>query len=347
MTIVCSADVIEFLTEATLTRATTTMTRRQALAGVALLPTLAVTTTRSTLAQGGAPFQIIVGYPPGGGSDVLARLLGDPRANLTGRNVIVKNVPGAGGQIAATSLLRDGGDGLSILSINHPDLFMAVERSNGALKAQDFQIIMVDVQDPRIFLVKADSPFDSFATFVKRAKAEPGKLAVSVTAASAQELFAKWLFNALGLDVIVVGYKGGAEAANALLSDTVVANIGDDFGRMGLRTMTKALFVGSQAQSPRWPEAPTLTEALAPFGVRLPTPNFLARYGVYVVPSALKTNNSVAYLELQQALLQARASPEFQNYIAKSQLQDLSIGRPGEDFETAFATDMVEIRKIK
>jgi len=141
--------------------------------------------------------------------------------------------------------------------------------------------------------------------------------------------------------------QGGAEAANALLSDTVVANIGDDFGRMGLRTMTKALFVGSQAQSPRWPEAPTLTEALAPFGVRLPTPNFLARYGVYVVPSALKTNNSVAYLELQQALLQARASPEFQNYIAKSQLQDLSIGRPGEDFETAFATDMVEIRKIK
>ena len=91
-----------------------------------------------------------------------------------------------------------------------------------------------------MFLVKADSPIDSFATFVKRAKAEPGKLAVSVTAASAQELFAKWLFKALDLDVIVVGYKGGADAGSALLSETVVANIGDDFGRMNMRSLTKA-----------------------------------------------------------------------------------------------------------
>lgn len=74
-----------------------------------------------------------MGYPPGGGSDVLARLLSEPLAKLLGRSVIVKNVPGASGQIAATTLLRDGGDGLSILAINHPDLLMAVERSAGAL----------------------------------------------------------------------------------------------------------------------------------------------------------------------------------------------------------------------
>jgi hypothetical protein len=47
------------------------------------------------------------------------------------------------------------------------------------------------------------------------------------------------------------------------------------------------------------------------------------------------------------ALLQARASPEFQGYIAKSELGDLSIGRPGEDFESAFTADMTEMRKIK
>ena len=206
---------------------------------------------------------------------------------------------------------------------------------------------MVDVQDPRVFLVKADSPIDSFATFAARAKAQPGQLAVSVTAASAQELFAKWLFNALGLDVIVVGYKGGADAANALLSDTVVANIGDDFARVSLRSLTKALFVGAQNKSPRWPEAPTLSAALASFGVTPPSANFLSRYGVYVVPAALKAKEPAAYLKLQQALLQARASPEFQGYIAKSELGDLSIGRPGEDFESAFTADMTEIRKIK
>jgi tripartite-type tricarboxylate transporter receptor subunit TctC len=169
---------------------------------------------------------------------------------------------------------------------------------------------------------------------------------VSVTAASAQELFAKWLFEKLGLDVTVVGYKGGGEAANALLSDTAVANLGDDFGRLSMRSLAKALFVGSREKSPRWPEAPTLAAALAPFGVAPPTANFLSRYGVYVVPSALK-KDSAAYLRMQQTLLQARASPEFQSYIAKNQLQDLSIGKPGEDFESAFAADMTEIRRIK
>ena len=168
-----------------------------------------------------------------------------------------------------------------------------------------------------------------------------------MTAGSAQELFAKWLFNALGLDVIVVGYKGGAESANALLTDVVAGSIGDDFARMNMRSLAKALFVGAQEKSPRWPEAPTLAAALAPFGITPPSANFLSRYGVYVVPAALKAKDSAAYLKLQQTLLQARASPEFQNYIAKSQLGDLSIGKPGEDFESAFAADMNEIRKIK
>jgi tripartite-type tricarboxylate transporter receptor subunit TctC len=330
-----------------LTRTTRSTTRRRALAGIALLPALAAGATRSALAQLGGAFQIIVGYPPGGGSDVLARVLGEPLRKSLGRAVVVKNMPGASGQIAATTLLRDGSDGQSILAINHPDLYMAVERSAGALKAADFQVIMVDVRDPRVFLVKADSPIDSFAAFVARAKAEPGRLVVSVTAGSAQELFAKWLFNALGLDVIVVGYKGGAESSNALLTDVVAGSIGDDFARMNMRSLAKALFVGAQEKSPRWPEAPTLAAALAPFGVAPPTANFLSRYGVYVVPAALKAKDPAAYLKMQQTLLQARAGPEFQSYIAKSQLGDLSIGKPGEDFESSFAADMTEIRGIK
>jgi tripartite-type tricarboxylate transporter receptor subunit TctC len=322
------------------------MTRRQALAGLAALPALTTSAARPAHAQGSI-LSIIVGYPPGGGSDVLARVLADPLARLLGRPVVVKNTPGASGQIAASTLLRDGSDGQSILAINHPDLFMAVEHSSGALKAADFQIMVVDVRDPRVLVVKRESPIDSLAAFVARAKENPGQLAVSVTAASAQELFAKWLFKALGLDVIVVGYKGGADAANALLSEVVVAKVGDDFGRHGKRSQAKALFVGSQSESPRWPEAPTLTAALAPFGVTPPTPNFLSRYGVYVVPSLLKTKDSEAYLKMQQAVLQARETPEFRSYLARSQMDDLSIGKPGEDFEGTFKAEMAEISSIK
>ena len=55
----------------------------------------------------------------------------------------------------------------------------------------------------------ANSAVDSFGDFVARAKDKPGKLSISYAQGSAQELFAKWLFNGLGLDVILVAYKGG------------------------------------------------------------------------------------------------------------------------------------------
>jgi len=323
--------------------------RHNLAAGFAILLALAVGAIGSTTAcaQDTRPLQIIVGYSPGGGTDVLARVLSEPLAKTLGRPVVVRNVPGAGGQIAASALLREGGDGQSILAINHPDLYMAVTRDTASFRATDFQVIMVDVQDPRVFLVKNDSDIDSFGTFVTRAKAQPGKLAVSVTAGSAQELFAKWLFAKLDLDITIVGYKGGAEAGTALLAGNVTANIGDDFARFNLRQSTKALFIGSQKQSPRWPEAPTLTSVLAPYGVVPPSPDFMSRYGVYVVPSSFKAKNPAAYSKLQQALLQSRGRSAFQDYIAKNKLQDLSIGKAGEELDAAFAADMVEIGKIK
>lgn len=303
--------------------------------------------TWSAHAQDTKPLQIIVGYSPGGGSDALARVLADAITRLNGRTVVVKNIAGAGGQIAATTLLREGGDGSVVLAINQPDLQMAVQRDPAALKASDFQIIMADVRDPRVMLVKRESDLASFAALVERARAQPGKLAVSVTAGSGQELFAKWLFGRLGIEVTVAGYRGGADAANALLTGDVQATIGDDYSRLNLRDATRALVVGAGGTSPRWPEAPTLSAALAPFGIVPPSPDFLSRYGVYVVPAAVKTARPAAYAELQRILLAARNTREFADYIARNKLEDLSIGKSGEAFASALDADLAEIATIK
>ena len=126
------------------------------------------------LAQSDKPLQILVGYPPGGSTDSFARLLSVPLQAVAGRSVVVRNVPGAGGQIAATALLREGADGSAVLAINQPDLNLAIARGAGGFKASDFRVIMVDLHEPRVFLVKNDSGIDSFVKFVEQAKAKPG-----------------------------------------------------------------------------------------------------------------------------------------------------------------------------
>lgn len=293
------------------------------------------------------PVQILVAFGAGGGTDTLARLLAPSLSKILGKPVTVQNLPGGGGQVAATAVMRDGTDGLAILATNEPDLFMSTVFSRPPYKAGDLQTIMVDVLDPRIMLVKKESDINTFKEFVERAKAQPGKLAVSVTQGGAQELFAKWLFNKLGLQVRIVGYEGGGPAANAMLAGDVVAAVGDDSARLNVRSQTKALFVGAKAKSPRWSEAPTLAEAVAPYGLKLPSDDFLARYGVYVVPAAFKTKNPAAYAKLQKALIEARDAPEFKSFFERNALNDLSIGKTGETLQASFNADFAEIPKLK
>ncbi len=295
----------------------------------------------------GGPVQIVVAYGAGGGTDTFARLLAPLLSRQLGTPVTVQNMPGGGGQVAAATVLRDGADGLAILATNQPDLSISTIFSKPPYQVGDFQIAVVDVFDPRVMLVQKEDKIATFADFVARAKAEPDKLAVSVAQGSAQELFAKWLFGKLGLQVRLVGYGGGAPAANALLAGDVVANIGDDSARLNIRDKTKALFVAAGTRSPRWPEAATLSEALSPLGVVPPSPSFLARYGVYAVPAAFKARQPRAYATLQRAILEARRAPEFQNFVAAAKIEDLSLGKPGEEFVAAFAADHAALAGLK
>ena len=99
--------------------------------------------------------QIIVAYQAGGGTDTLARVLSAPLSRALGKPVTVQNVPGGGGQVAATTVLRDGLEGLTILATNEPDLSMSTVFAQPPYRLADSsQVAMVDLQDPRIFLVQ-------------------------------------------------------------------------------------------------------------------------------------------------------------------------------------------------
>lgn len=324
------------------------ISRRTALGGTAALAGyLAFLSGLRAQTLPAGPLQIVVGYGPGGGTDTMARLIAPSLQKILNRPVAVQNAPGGGGQVGATTVLRDGQEGLAVLALNEPDLFMGTVFATPPYKHADFQTIMVDLVDPRVMLVQQDSPLNALSDLVAKVRAEPGKLAVSVAQGSAQELLAKWLAAKLDLKFRIVGYPGGAQAANALLAGDVIANIGDDFARYNLRAKTKALFVGAQSKSPRWPEAQTLPFALAALGAAPPSTDFLSRYGIYAVPAAFKTKNPEGYKLLQNAFIEARKAPDFQAYIDKNKLADLSLGKPGEDLQASLAQDFREIAALK
>ena len=292
------------------------------------------------------PVKLLVAYGAGGGTDRQARLLAGPLQDILGQPVTVQNMPGGGGQVAATAMLRGKADGHTILAANQPDINMSVAFKNAPYKVEDLQVIMVDLFDPRILLVRKGSPLKTFDDFVKHAKANPGKVTLSASTGGAQEQFAKWLFGRLKIDVRLVGYKGGSRSANAMVGGHVDATMGDDSARFNIRDKAHALLLGAPKRSPRWPEAMPMTEALAPYGITPPTDDFLGRYGVYVVPSAFKTAHPDRYAKLQKAMIAARQGKAFKDLLEKRKIADLSIGAAGEGYTAAFRKGVDAIKAM-
>lgn len=306
---------------------------------------LATVLPRVASAQGEKPLQIIVGYPPGGSTDAFARLISAPLQSVLGRNVVVQNRPGAGGQIAASALLREGKDGSAILAINQPDLSLVIAKGTGNFKGNEFRTILVDLHEPRVFLVRNDSKLNTFAKFVAEAKVKPGQVSISVAGNTAQETYAHWLVKQLKVDVTIVNYKGGSEAINALLAGDVTANLGDDFNRFNLRSKTTALFIGGDRKSPRWPEADTLKNLLTAYGIAMPSRLSFNGMGYMLCqPSSLKGIRR--HTKNCRKLCCKRASQMYTEYLEKNKLTDLSVGAAGEKYEPVFAAELREIERL-
>jgi len=290
--------------------------------------------------------QVIVSYGAGGGTDRQTRVMARYLEEILEIPVTVQNLPGAGSQVATTAVYREEPDGYTILATNEPDLSMTVALYDAPYSRDDFSCMAVEVYDPRIIAVREDSPYQTFADFVEAARANPGQVSISVTTGGAQELFARWLMGALDLDVNLVGYPSGGEAATALLGGHVDATAGDDFARFNIREDARALIIGSPERSPRWPEADPMTEALAAFGVEPPTPDFLARYHVYAVRSEMQEQHPERYKKLQEAILSIKQSPEYQASIAEQGFEDLALMAPCDAYEDNFRRTLEVLRDM-
>lgn len=203
---------------------------RRTLLSLALSMGMAAATS-SALAQD-STIRLLVGFPAGGSSDAVARLLAQGMQQELGRNVVVDNRPGAGGQIAAQALKAARPDGSTIfMSNSHTVSMIPLTMLNpGFDPVKDFAPVGLVGISPDVFAISPTATglaTGGLKEFAAWAKANPGKGNVGVPApASAPDFAVGIVGKALGTDLVSVPYKGDGPVALDLVSGQVPAGIG-------------------------------------------------------------------------------------------------------------------------
>ena len=201
--------------------------RRALLVRCALALTLAVSSTLA-LAQSGKTIRILVGFPPGGGTDAIARLLSERLKDALGANVIVENRPGAGGQIAAQALKAAAPDGTTFfISHDHTiSILPLVVKNPGFDPARDFVPVAGFATFVNALAVSGGTPAKSFNEYVDWVRRDGGKSAVGIPApASVPEFLVKVIGQKYRLDLVAAPYRGSAPLIGDMLGSQIPAGI--------------------------------------------------------------------------------------------------------------------------
>jgi tripartite-type tricarboxylate transporter receptor subunit TctC len=238
------------------------LTRRSALLGTAVLAVPGHARAQSFPSK---PVRIVVPYPPGGGADTTARLIGPKLQEALGETVVVDNRPGAGGMIGDDTVAKAPPDGHTLLigafahAVN-PALYPKMPFKT----PDDFAPISLLVTVPELLVVTPSFPAKSVAELVAMAKAEPGKLLYASSGnGTAQHLAAELFRLRTGIDIGHVPYKGGSLA----VADVAAGHVPFYFGNMTAALpqaragRVRALAVTSAERSAAAPDVPTIAEA--------------------------------------------------------------------------------------
>ena len=211
------------------------------------------------------PVTMIVPFPPGGSTDMIARAVLPKVQEITKGTFIVDNKPGAGGAIGAVQAKNAKPDGYTIFvsSLGPFVIGPHLLKNSGYDPTKDFDYITVAVQAPNVLAVRADSPHKSFADVIKFMKANPDKMTyASAGNGTSDHLTAELFWQETGTKAIHVPYKGGAPALTDLLGgqvDATFMNINTGLPHVKAGKL-RALAITSSKRSPLLPDVPTMEE---------------------------------------------------------------------------------------
>ena len=240
------------------------LNRRIVLAGLATSPL--ATVQAQTVDFPDRPLRLVVGFPPGGPNDLLARVIAPGVGERLGRTVVVENKAGANGEIAASFTAKAPADGgvIMLASNGSTTVAPALSKNMPYDVRTDFMAVAPVGINPMLLVVRNDLPAKNVAELLALAHAQPGKLNGASAGAGGATHLALELFKSLGkLDIVHVPYKGGGPAMADLMAGLVDIYFG------GLSTALphvkagkmRALGQTSTERSQAAPDIPTIAES--------------------------------------------------------------------------------------
>ena len=286
------------------------------------------------------PVRMVVGFPPGGGTDVVARILAPKMSELLGQPVVIENRPGATGTMAAAMVAKSPPDGYTIMmghvSVNAiaPSLFASLQYD----VIRDFAPVAIAASVPHFVVVHPSVAVTSLKELIAYLKAQGNKLTFPSAGNGSMPHLAGEIFKSLaGVELVHVPYKGSGQSMQDLLGgqhvvafDTMPASA--PHVRSG---KLRALAVSSASRLPAFPDIPTAEEAGLP-GYRITT-----WYGVFApagTPAAIVNR------------LHAEAVTAMQSPPTRSQLEGVgaegTVSRSPEEFAALVRAETARYARI-
>lgn len=292
------------------------------------------------LAQAAYPdkaITLIVPYPPGGATDILARKLAGPLGQRLGQSVIVENKAGAGTAIGATALAKSAPDGYTLLiSSNTTFTVNAALKKNLPYDPQkDFESIGLIGSSPLVLLAHPKVPANNVKELLALAKADPkglnfGSFGVGTSAHLAGEMFKVMT----GANMVHVAYRGSAPAMTDLIGGQIPLSFDTSVAAMPQMATgkVKAIAVTTRQRSPQMPQVPSVAEAGFPDYEMVPWIGFVGRRGMPAEVSG----------KLSKALRDSVNDP-----VVKAELQKVGLDvlfQPGSVYDAKVAQELPLLR---
>lgn len=274
------------------------------------------------------PIKFIVVYPPGGASDVTARIIGAKLSESLAQSVVIENKPGANGIIALDYVAKSAPDGYTILMANlGPNAINPVVYNKLPYDAiKDFAPITLTTIVPQIIVVTPSLPVKSAQDLIAYSKANPGKVTFASAGNGASNHLSGELFNSMaGIKMMHVPYKGDTPSMVDVISGTVNVALPTAVAVMPhiKSGRLRGIAVTSPKRLPSLPDLPTVAEVLPGFeavswgGVMAPAgtpPNIIAKLNAEI-NRILKMPDVAEKLQALGAEIVGSTADEFAAYV--------------------------------